>query len=197
MAEGLTWRAAAGVGRSAGLHLDDSQGVSEKRLLGVWERTLPGLTRLVAGMGCGAGAGEDVLQDVYLSALRSGAGRLEPHRLTRWLFRVAINRCRQEHRKRARFRRALTNLSGRKSSSCAADAFEQAATKQQLQAVAEALSMLEDELKTPLVMRYSCEMDCKEIARVLGLPDSTVRSRLRTGRMRLAKALRKAGHGRE
>ena len=192
MGEGLTWGAAGGDARPAGMDIDHS--VFQRRLLGVWEKALPGLARLVAGMGCGPGCGEDVLQDVYLSALRSRAGRLAPAGLRRWLFRVAINRCREEHRRRARFRRAVANFLRRRSDPpVAASAAAEAARRQDRRAVAEALAMLEEHLKAPLVMRYLCEMECRQIAEILGLPDSTVRSRLRAGRGVLAEALKKAG----
>ena len=178
MAEGVTRWVAGEDARPAGMDLDDSQSVSQQKLLGVWEKALPDLARLVAGMGCGPGTGEDVLQDVYLSALRSGAGQLPPPGLTRWLFRVTINRCREEHRKCARFRKAVAGLFGRRGGSVAPDASEGAAGAQRRQAVARALSVLEEDVKAPLVMRYFCEMECKEISEILGLSDSTVRSRL-------------------
>lgn len=197
MADGVTWRAAGEDAHRAGMDLDDSQSVSQQKLLGVWERALPDLARLVAGMGCGPGTGEDVLQDVYLSALRGEAGQLPAPGLTRWLFRVTINRCRQEHRRRARFRRAVAGLFRRRNTPAVRDASEEVGGAQQRRAVARALSMLEEDVKAPLVMRYFCEMECKEIGEILGLGDSTVRSRLRTGRRKLAEALKKAGFDRE
>jgi len=171
--------------------------VSQQGLLRVWEKALPNLIRLAAGMGCGPGVGEDVLQDVYLSALRSGAGKLPAEHLGRWLYRVTVNRCRQEHRRRGRFRQVMQGIFRRQKPAAAPSAAETAANRQAARAVRTALAALEVKLKAPLVMRYFCEMDSKEIGEILGLPDSTVRSRLRAGRMKLAEALRKAGHGRE
>ncbi len=43
-------------------------------------------------------------------------------------------------------------------------------------------------------MRYFLELDSKKIGVVLTIPDSTVRSQLRSGRKRLAQALRQAGY---
>ncbi len=195
MAGSVTWRAGGGPGRSAGADVGDDGDVSGQRLLKVWEKALPALERLVAGMGCGPGTGEDVLQDVYLSALRSGIGPLGPAELTRWLYRVTINRCRQEHRWRARLRRAAEGLFRRPGRPSAADAGQELSAGQQRQAVRQALADMPESLKVPLVMRYFCEMDSRQIGQILALPDSTVRSRLRAGRMKLADALIKAGYG--
>ena len=198
MAERVTWRADAGGRKYSTAEVCDrgSEGVSEHGLVRVWKKALPDLARLVSGMGYGAGSAEDVLQDVYLAAMQNDAVRMPPADLRRWLFRVAINRCRLEHRRRARIRRFLKNMI-RRPRDAVPDVPEAVASRQEQQALRRALAALEVELKAPLVMRYFCGMDSKEIGRVLEMPDATVRSRLRAGRMRLAGALTKAGYGHE
>ena len=49
-------------------------------------------------------------------------------------------------------------------------------------------------LRSILVLRYFSDFDSKEIGRILGLSDSTVRSRLRAGRTKLAFQLRRMGY---
>jgi DNA-directed RNA polymerase specialized sigma24 family protein len=49
-------------------------------------------------------------------------------------------------------------------------------------------------VRTILVLRYFAEFDSKEIAKILEMPDSTVRSHLRAGRQQLALELKRAGY---
>jgi RNA polymerase sigma factor (sigma-70 family) len=56
------------------------------------------------------------------------------------------------------------------------------------------LDGLEPALRSVLVLRYFAELDSKEIGNILGLPDSTVRSRLRAARRKLAWELKRAGY---
>jgi RNA polymerase sigma factor (sigma-70 family) len=56
------------------------------------------------------------------------------------------------------------------------------------------LETLDSDLKIPLVLRYFCDLDSRQIGELLEIPDSTVRSRLRAARQRLAAELTKAGY---
>jgi DNA-directed RNA polymerase specialized sigma24 family protein len=49
-------------------------------------------------------------------------------------------------------------------------------------------------MRSILVLRYFTGLDSREIGRILEMPDSTVRSRLRAARQRLALELRRAGY---
>ena len=129
-----------------------------------------------------------MLQDVYLAALRDGTANDSSERdrpadeLRRWLFRVAINRCHLEHRRRTRWNRMLAKVWNWKSSASSgaaetADASQDCALRQEESLVRDALEKLELDLKTPLVLRYFCDLDSTEIGQIMQLPDSTVRSR--------------------
>jgi RNA polymerase sigma-70 factor (ECF subfamily) len=64
--------------------------------------------------------------------------------------------------------------------------------------VAAALASLPEELREPLVLRHYGELTFQEAADVLGLPTSTVKSRVMTALERLRGELRKHGlHQRE
>ena len=149
-------------------------------------------------MGIAPGRAEDVLQDVYLTAWRKApleAGRTD---LRRWLLRVTVNRCNLEHRRRARWQnalRAVTRLWG----GCdhvggPADA---ACRTEQRDLVRRGLERLEPRSRSILVLRYFAELDSKEIGKILELPDSTVRSHLRTARQQLALELKRMGYDHE
>lgn len=159
----------------------------------VWLEARPKLLQLAAAL-APPGEAEDVVQDVYLSLADAPQG-LGPGELHRWLMKVATNRCRQEHRKVARWRRAFRGLSLKLVPSSQGDhsrAMEQA---HQRQAIRSAMDGLKHELRASLAMRYFLDMDSEAIGRILGANPSTVRSWLRQGRLALAKSLLKAGYG--
>ena len=171
---------------------------SDCSLAVVWPEMLPEMRRLVAALGTGVHAAEDILQDVYIAALGRKGDRFDRESLRRWLFRVAINRCYQENRKRRRRRKILqriTNWFGKETADTASA--EKVALRDERRAVRSALEALNERLKTPPVLRYYQDMNSKEIAKILGIPDATVRSRLREARRKLAAELRKAGYGDE
>jgi len=188
--------ASAGLHRPRGRHSDGPRREASG-LAATWQASASDLARLVAAMGCGHAA-EDILQSVYLVAMSRSPKGLSHEELRRWLFRVTINRCRQEHRRHDRARRVLAGLAGwMRRSNSVQPAADTAADRQQRQAVTRALEAMDDDLRTPLVLRYFLDMNSGEIGRILGMPDTTVRTRLRAGRQRLADQLRRAGYGHE
>jgi RNA polymerase sigma-70 factor (ECF subfamily) len=56
-----------------------------------------------------------------------------------------------------------------------------------------ALARVSPELREAVVLRDVEEMEYREIAAVLGVPDGTVKSRISRGRAELARVLRKMG----
>ncbi len=57
------------------------------------------LTRIIAGMGLG-GESDDILQEVYLAALRRPGRWRTDKELVSWLIQVTVNSCMQEFRRR-------------------------------------------------------------------------------------------------
>ncbi len=167
-------------------------GSSRELLQSVWENTDAELARLVGAMGVSASRAEDVLQDVYLTAWRKLPPGIDREDIRRWLFRVTTNRCNLEHRRRTRWRNVLGRLVRRSShTDHQTDAPEAVSQAEQRQAVRAALQGLEPSMRSMLVLRYFAELDSKEIGRILQIPDSTVRSRLRTARGQLALELKR------
>jgi len=168
---------------------------SDRELLRtVWSELAPELARLACALGLDATRAGDVLQDVYLAALQKQPCRADPADLKRWLYRVCVNRCNLEHRRRTRRGRLMRRVYGAAADPGQAEDAAQAACRQEeRQRVRRALDRLEPALRSVLVLRYFAELDSHEIGRILEVPDSTVRSRLRTARNRLALALRTIG----
>ena len=168
---------------------------SKSGLINVFTSEFGRLKRIVAGMGLNASDGEDVLQDVSLQALKQSVAFENRQDRVRWLFKVTVNRCLMEHRSQKRFRRHAREILKRreetKGSTKAAD--EKAIVTEELEMVRESLKDLNDSLLAPMVLQYFCDLNSTEVGRILGLNPSTVRSRLREGRMILAKRLIERG----
>ena len=96
-----------------------------ENLAAAWEELRPELSRLVRALGVGSANADDILQEVYLTAREKCPRHLEfpspelrscPERarvredLRKWLIRVTVNRCRLEHRRTGRWRRAFMAL---------------------------------------------------------------------------------------
>jgi RNA polymerase sigma factor (sigma-70 family) len=170
-----------------------SERSSELNFVDVFLAELGRLKRIVGGMGLSASDGEDVLQDVSMQALK-WAGRFEGReQCLRWLIKVTVNRCLTEHRRRQRFRRRASEILKRWSEAKTDSAAEKVIAAEELEIVRESLQKLDETLLVPMVLRYFCDLNSREVSEILALSPSTVRSRLREARMILAKRLIKRG----
>jgi len=168
---------------------------SESSFVDVFLAELGRLKRIVAGMGLSASDAEDVLQDVSVQALK-WAGKFQSRGLSvRWLIKVTVNRCLTEHRRRRCFRRRASEILKRRSETKTDSTAEKVIVAEELEIVRESLQGLDETLLMPMVLRYFCDLNSREIGEILGLSPSTVRSRLREARMILAKQLVKRGVG--
>jgi RNA polymerase sigma-70 factor (ECF subfamily) len=181
------------------LKLDQRAGEksSKLKLIDVFYAELRRLKRIAAGFGLSASDGEDVLQDVSIKALeRSGENRTHQEYI-RWLTKVTINRCLTEHRRRRSFHRQTHEILKRraelKTKPNRTD--EKVIKAEELEIVRENLQKIDGALLAPVVLRYFCDLNSVQIGEILGLKASTVRSRLREGRMILAKRLLERGVG--
>jgi len=168
---------------------------STKSKLDIFLVELGHLKRIVAGFGLNASDGEDVLQDVSIQALKqSGKYRCREDGI-RWLIKVTVNRCLMEHRRRRSFHRRAREILRRRAeietNSNSVD--KKVIVAEELEIVRENLQKLDDSLLGPMILRYFCDLNSKEVGGLLGLNPSTVRSRLREARMILAKKLLERG----
>jgi RNA polymerase sigma-70 factor, ECF subfamily len=154
----------------------------------VWSSCAGRLSRLVLAMGVRGVQAADVLQDVYVMTLQKPPAIACETELLRWLFRVTVNRCQLEHRRRSRWQRLWGGLAEtwRSESPAVARAAFDGELKHD---IARALATLCDDDRALVAMRYFSELNSREIAEVVGRPEATVRSRLRAARQKLAKEL--------
>jgi RNA polymerase sigma-70 factor (ECF subfamily) len=132
---------------------------------------------------------EDVAQEAFLRAHRSFSSIRDRERFRAWLvrtsFRIALDRIRGEKR-RARREDAVA-MEARASE----DSAEDHAVRGELRArVAEAVAALPDKLRLVTVLVAIEEQDIASVARLLELPEGTVKSRLHRARKELAERLR-------
>jgi RNA polymerase sigma factor (sigma-70 family) len=172
-----------------------SERLPDSSLMDVFLAELECLKRIIAGMGLSASDGEDVLQDVSIKALKQTRALESPEDGIRWLIKVTVNRCLMEHRRRRTFRRHAQEILKRrqqtKTISRATD--EKVSVAEELEIVRESLQKLDDSLLAPVVLRYFCGLNSKEVGEILALGPSTIRSRLREARIILAKGLLERG----
>ena len=137
---------------------------------------------------------EDVAQDAFLRAHRAFGSLRDRDSFRAWIvrtaFRLALDRLRGEKR-RARREDALAADGPR-----LAESVEDAAARSELSArVAEAVDALPEKLRIVTVLAAIQEQDVASVARLLDLPEGTVKSRLFLARKALAEKLRCLARG--
>ncbi len=153
------------------------------------------LRRLVIAMGLSADEGQDILQDVYIEAVKGPPRDLGDQKALKWLMKVAVNRCLLEFRQRKRHNRAADEILRQweelKNNSSLPDM--QAIQAEEVQALMQCLHEMDESLRVPLAMRYFCDLNSTEIGAILDLKPGAVRKRLYKGRIILAEALLQKG----
>ncbi|MHC4309507.1 MAG: RNA polymerase sigma factor [Planctomycetota bacterium] len=172
-----------------------SERSSEANFVDIFSAEMGRLKRIIAGMGLGASDAEDVLQDVVIQALRRAGKCQTKEDGIRWLIKVTVNRCLMEHRRRRSFCRRAPEILKRRSETKAdlTTAEQNVIITEEIEIMRETLQELDESLLAPMVLRYFCDLNSREVGRILALSPSTVRSRLREARMVLAKRLIKRG----
>lgn len=132
---------------------------------------------------------EDAMQEVFLRIFeRIGTYRGEA-RFETWLYRVAVNVCRNQLRRRRLVERweRLAAWAGQALGQAAAvpDASPGSASWAERQDLWELVARLDEAHRLVVVLRYHEGFSCGEVAELLGVPVSTVYSRLNTARSRL------------
>jgi len=136
-------------------------------------------------------AADDVVQTVFLKASQSLAtfrGQAAPGT---WLWRIAVNQCNDELRRRKRTDRVEVPLDAILGwADDAATPEQRHGVKEIDEIVARALLELSPKLRTVVVLRYVDEMPYDEIAAILGCSIGTVSSRLARALTKLEQTLR-------
>jgi RNA polymerase sigma-70 factor (ECF subfamily) len=178
------------VARSRGGDLD-----SFNQLILRWERPIYALAYRVIGREEDA---RDVCQETFLRAFRALPGFKGQAKFSSWLYRIALNLCRDWIRRQ---RRAPTVqlAEGVEPTELVAEqgpveSIEELVARRELSAVVEeAMALLPEEQRTAIVLKEYHGMTFQEIADLQGCPLSTVKTRLYQGLSVLRRHLEKHG----
>ena len=164
-------------------------------VLDIFMQEFERLTRFAMGMGVDPTRAEDVMQDVSLQALKHQKLELNNGQALAWLFRTTANRCRLEHRRRAVSVRQNQEIAERLSDQGrpSMDPGQSAIKAEQVEVVSQALDHLDQDLVTPLVLRYFCDLSSGQIGRIMKISASAVRTRLQQARLHLARRMLEKG----
>jgi RNA polymerase sigma-70 factor (ECF subfamily) len=139
---------------------------------------------------------QDLTQDVFLRVFKTLASfRAGEGSFVVWLTRLTRNLL-VDHYRRTKYERVTDNLEEklpvleeRTSQFSRTDGL--VAGREAGELLQEALERLSPELRETVILRDLQEMEYREIARVLGVPEGTVKSRLNRGRAELARILKR------
>ena len=137
---------------------------------------------------------EDVLQEVFMQVWRRAADfDATRGRPFTWLVTLARSRGIDRLRSLASRERVATMASADEASDEVSDAASDAIRSEQRGVVNSALSQLPEEQKRPLMLAYFDGLTQSEIATQLGSPLGTVKTRMRSGMMKLRELLSSRG----
>ena len=131
---------------------------------------------------------EDVTQQIFLklfTAIRQFRGDSE---FTTWLYRLVVNACHDEQRRRRRWLPLGETVSTRNPGEKKPQE-KQYARLEVAEAVQAAIGELKPKFRLPILLKYVEGLSYDEIASVMGCSKGTVASRLNRGHSQLAKKL--------
>lgn len=131
---------------------------------------------------------DDVVSETMLAALET-LHRFDPARgsFAAWLFTIAARRAADQHRRRARFWRAIAR---RQPDPAPLDETTELVLRHDdYRMVRAGLTALSDSERELLLLRYAAELSGREIGDILNITEANVRVRLQRARQRLAEQL--------
>ena len=160
-----------------------------------WERPIYGLAYRVLGREEDA---RDVCQEAFLRAFRSIKGFKGQAKFSSWLYRIALNLCRDWLRKERRvgFVQPLEDVELQTSRSVdpISETVEDLIVRRDLgRAVSKVMATLSEEQRTAIVLKEYHGLTFQEIADLLECPLSTVKTRLYQGLSVLRRQLEQHG----
>lgn len=139
----------------------------------------------------------DAAQETFISAFRNLGGFRGEAKVSSWLHRIAVNHCltrvrRSKTRNESPFENENEDESNSFFASTAKLPSGEAEQRERIETVRKAVGSLPPDLKQVVVMKEFEEMTFQEISETLGIPLSTVKSRLYTALKQLRLRLEKS-----
>ena len=187
----MTWTDEELVAKSVG---GDAESFNE--LILRWERPIYVLAYRTIGREEDA---RDVCQETFLRAFRALPGFRGQAKFSSWLYRIALNLCRDWMRRERRTPVSLVpegaDLAEMAAATGPAESIEELVARHDLsRAVAKAMEQLPEEQRTAIILKEYHGMTFQEIADLQGCPLSTVKTRLYQGLTVLRRRLHEEGH---
>jgi RNA polymerase sigma-70 factor, ECF subfamily len=148
---------------------------------------------------------EDVAQEVFISVFKTIDQFREESKFSTWLYRVAVNHCknrikylaRRHDRDRDELDETSHHANGATTAAGGTAPFRAAQPDRALEGaqmeklLQEAIGNLDDDHRVVVVLRDVEDLSIEEICEITGLPDGTVKSRLHRARLALRKKLQR------
>jgi RNA polymerase sigma-70 factor, ECF subfamily len=168
---------------------------SFNQLIVRWERPIYALAYRVIGREEDA---RDVCQDAFLRAYRALPGFKGQAKFSSWLYRIALNLCRDWIRRQRRAPVSQmpedTDAAELAAATGPVESIEDLVARRELSAIVEeAMSVLSEEQRTAIILKEYHGMTFQEIADMQGCPLSTVKTRLYQGLSILRRRLEQQG----
>jgi RNA polymerase sigma-70 factor (ECF subfamily) len=168
---------------------------SFNQLVTRWERPIYALAYRVIGREEDA---RDVVQETFLRAFRALPGFKGQAKFSSWLYRIALNLCRDWIRRQKRTPVVAApegvDIVELASDQGPVESIEDLVTRKRLSAiVADAMRDLPDEQRTAIILKEYHGLTFQEIADLQGCPLSTVKTRLYQGLSVLRRQLERQG----
>jgi RNA polymerase sigma-70 factor (ECF subfamily) len=143
-----------------------------------WERPIRGAAFRLVGSEDEA---RDVTQEAFLKAYRSLGGFKGEAKFSSWLYQIALNLCRDRMRRRKG--RTFVSLEGEATAhedgrAAGPTALELVVARDTARAVSAAVAELPDEQREVVILKEYEGLTFAEVAEVLGVPSSTVKTRM-------------------
>jgi RNA polymerase sigma-70 factor (ECF subfamily) len=160
-----------------------------------WERPIYALAYRTIGREEDA---RDIVQDTFLRAYRALPGFKGQAKFSSWLYRIALNLCRDWMRRQRRTPTVPTpegvDISELASEQGPVESIEDLVARREMsRAVALAMKELPDEQRTAIILKEYHGLTFQEIADLQGCPLSTVKTRLYQGLSVLRRNLEQSG----
>jgi RNA polymerase sigma-70 factor (ECF subfamily) len=127
---------------------------------------------------------QDAAQEVFLKLFQK-SGQIEGDPKP-WLYRVTVNVCNDRYRKRI-----VVAEPNEQAADPSADALAAITLEERKRLLKEGLETLGERERTAIVLRDIEGLSTKEVAKILGVEEVTVRSQISVARVKLAKYVRK------
>ena len=133
----------------------------------------------------------EIMQETFITALRSLPSYQEKKSFKAWLYTIALNHSRSHLRKRKVIERLRTTLSTifQIETQKQASPEELVIENEKEAEVWKTLNQLDEPFRMVVVLRYFHELSIAEISEILSINEGTIHSRLHTARERLRNAL--------